>query len=495
LRGGKLSEIEPEKVFVGDILMIAPGALIPLDGIVVEGESAIDVSSITGESVLANVSPGYEILSGSINQQARLMIKVSRKSSDSTLQKMVAYIEEASLKKAPMESFIAKFAQIYTPIVVSLAVVVALAFGLSGAGWLVGIHRALIFLVISCPCALVVSIPLGFYAALGKASALGILVKGGVSLQKLAQVNELMIDKTGTLTQGRFALSEIISNGTSRERLLEIAAHAEASSSHPLAKAVLEAYGKDVDLTRINQMEEIPGYGLKVIFDEEIYFIGNDRLAASEGIAIPANDAGMTSIHILADKTYLGSLIMEDAIKEDSFAAIRRLHEDKVKVYLLSGDKGEVVRKVSAQLKLDGYYEEARPEDKVRIVAEAKSQGKTVAFAGDGMNDAAALASADVSIAMGILGSDAAIEAADVVLNHDNPLALSDAIRLSRRTMFVLKENLILVLGVKIVVLILGGLGYASMGLAVFADVGVAILAILNAMRVVNGGNYALERH
>jgi Cd2+/Zn2+-exporting ATPase len=234
---------------------------------------------------------------------------------------------------------------------------------------------------------------------------------------------------------------------------------------------------------------------LKVIFDGKVYFIGNDRLAVSEGIEIPPGDEGMTSIHVLADKTYLGSLIMEDAIKEDSFEAIRRLHDDKVKVFLLSGDKGEVVKKVSDKLKLDGYFAESKPEDKVRSVEEAKSKGKTVAFAGDGMNDAAALASADVSIAMGILGSDAAIEAADVVLNHDNPLALSDAIRLSRRTMFVLKENLIFVMGVKVVVLILGSLGYASMGLAVFADVGVAILAILNAMRVVNGGNYALERH
>ena len=495
LRGGRVSEVDPKHVFIGDILVIAPGALIPLDSIVYEGASMIDVSSITGESALADVSVGSEILSGSINQQARLLVKVTKKANDSTLQRMVTYVEEASLKRAPLENFITKFARVYTPVVVGLSVLVALVLGLSGQGWLVGVHRALIFLVISCPCALLISIPLGFYAALGKASSLGILVKGGVSLQHLSNVDELLIDKTGTLTKGRFVLSEVVATHIDKERLLEIAAYAEASSTHPLAKAVLDAYGKAIDLKRIVKMEELPGFGLKVDFDDETYFLGNSRLAAQLGIRIPNLLVNNTVIHIMLEKAYLGSLIIEDEIKEESLEAIKRLHEDGVKVFLVSGDKAEVAQKVAQKLKLDGYYGDCRPEDKVRILNEEKAKGKTVAFAGDGMNDAAVLALADVSVAMGAMGSDAAIEAADVVLTHDNPLALSDAVRLSRKTMFVLKENLIFVLGIKIIILILGSFGLASMGLAVFADVGVAILAILNANRVVNGGNYALDRH
>ncbi|MGB7594928.1 MAG: heavy metal translocating P-type ATPase [Erysipelotrichaceae bacterium] len=495
LRGGKTSEIDPKNVFIGDILVISPGALIPLDGIVFEGESTIDVSSITGESAPLSIAAGAEVLSGSINQQARFLLKVTRRSNDSTLQKMVAYVEEASVRKAPLETFITKFARVYTPLVVGLSVLVALVLGLSGQGWLIGVHRALIFLVISCPCALLISIPLGFYAALGKASSLGILVKGGVSLQHLSSTEVLLIDKTGTLTKGRFALSEVVAPTADKERILEIAAYAEASSTHPLAKAVLDAYGKEIDLSRITKMEEIPGFGLKVDFDHETFFLGNTRLAQKMGIEVPSELTNNTIIHVLKENGYLGSLILEDEIKEESLQAIQRLHEDKVKVYLVSGDNEEVAKQVSDKLKLDGFYAECRPEDKVRILQEAKSNGDTVAFAGDGMNDAAVLAMADVSLAMGAMGSDVAIEAADVVLTHDNPLALSDAIRLSRRTMFVLKENLVFVLGVKIAILILGSFGLASMGLAVFADVGVAVLAVLNAMRVVNGGNYALERH
>jgi len=495
LRGGKTSEIDPKNVFIGDILVIAPGALVPLDGIVFEGESLIDVSSITGESAPLGISTGSEVLSGSINQQARFLLKVTKRSNDSTLQRMVAYVEEASVKKAPLETFITKFARVYTPVVVGLSVLVALVLGLSGQGWLVGVHRALIFLVISCPCALLISIPLGFYAALGKASSLGILVKGGVSLQHLASTGVLLIDKTGTLTKGRFALSEVVAPAYDKERILEIAAYAEASSTHPLAKAVLDAYGKDIELSRISKMEEIPGFGLKVDFDHETFFLGNIRLAQKLGVEVPAELSNNTVIHVLKENGYLGSLILEDEIKEESLHAIQRLHEDKVKVYLVSGDTVDTAKKVSDKLKLDGFYAECRPEDKVRILQEAKAKGDTVAFAGDGMNDAAVLALADVSLAMGAMGSDVAIEAADVVLTHDNPLALSDAIRLSRRTMFVLKENLIFVLGVKIAILILGSFGLASMGLAVFADVGVAVLAVLNAMRVVNGGKYALERH
>ncbi len=494
LRGGKTNEVDPKDVFLGDILVIAPGAMIPLDSVVVEGESSVDVSSITGESAFVPVFKGSIVLSGSINQQARCLVKVTKKAGDSTLQRMVAYVEEAAVKKAPLENFITRFARVYTPTVVALSVLVALILGLSGQGWLVGIHRALIFLVISCPCALMISIPLGFYAALGKASSLGILVKGGVSLQHLASVDQLMIDKTGTLTKGRFALSEIKTSALDKDRILEIAAYAETSSTHPLAKAVLDAYGKEMDLKRIQSMEEMSGLGLKVKFDHEVYYLGNRRLAAQLGIIVSNSLDDNTLIHVMSETQWLGTLMMEDEIKEESKEAIHRLHEDKIKVIMVSGDKNDVVKKVADKLNLDGYFGDCRPEDKVKLVERAKADKKTIAFAGDGMNDAAALALADVSLAMGAMGSDAAIEAADVVLTHDNPLALSDAIRLSRRTMFVLKENLVFVLGVKVAILILGSLGYASMGLAVFADVGVAILAVLNAMRVVNGGNYALER-
>ena len=495
LRGGKTSEIDPKNVFVNDILVIQPGAMIPLDGIVHEGRSNIDTSSISGESTLTSIEPGMSVLSGSINQQSRFLLKVTKRANDSTLQKMVSFVEQASLKKAPMERFITRFAKVYTPTVVFLALALAIGYGVTTQDWVTGIHRALIFLVISCPCALLISIPLGFYAAIGKASSLGILVKGGVALQKLALVDEVMVDKTGTLTKGQFVVSEILVNTVDSETLLEIAAHAEASSTHPLAKAVLDAYGKDIDLSRVEKMQELPGYGLQAEFDGQVYLVGNASLAASRNIKIPSDLSEKTVIHVLSEYHYLGTLVMEDEIKEESREAIDRLHQDKVNVVMISGDKTDVVKKVSDTLKLDGYFGESRPEDKVAHLEKAKGEGKKVAFVGDGMNDAAALAIADVSIAMGAMGSDVAIEASDVVLTHDSPLAISDAIRLSKRTMFVLKQNLAFVLVIKIGILILGSLGIASMWLAVFADVGVAILAILNAMRVVDGGNYALDGH
>lgn len=495
LRGKKVSEVDPKNVFLGDTLVILPGAMVPLDGIVIEGNSSIDTSSITGESAPVFITIGSEIASGSFNQQGRFLLKVTKKAGDSTLQKMIAYVQEAASKKAPMEKFITKFAKVYTPIVVGLAVITAIVVGSVTGDWITGIHRALIFLVISCPCALVISIPLGFYAALGKASSLGILVKGGVALQKLAEVDEVLIDKTGTLTQGKFRVEQVLVNSIDAESLLEIAAHAEASSTHPLAQAVLNAYGQEIDVSRITRMEEMPGYGLNVDFDGQTYYLGNDRLASFRNIKVPEDLADQTVIHVLSEKHYLGTILLQDQIKEESTEAIRRLHQDGLKIRMVSGDRKSVAAAVSDQLKLDSYDAECRPEDKVAKIEERKAQNRKVAFVGDGMNDAAALAAADVSLAMGARGSDVAAEAADVVLTHDNPLAISDAVRLSKRTMVVLKQNLFFVFAIKIAILVLGSLGYASMWLAVFADVGVAILAILNAMRVVNGGNYALDGH
>jgi len=360
---------------------------------------------------------------------------------------------------------------------------------------LTGIHRALIFLVISCPCALVISIPLGFYAAIGKAGTLGILVKGGGALQKLAEVNEIVMDKTGTLTEGLFAVSSIHSIDHNDEKLLEIAALAENSSTHPLARAIVRAFGKPLDEQRIGSVTETAGLGITAVIDGKTYQLGNETFAEQKGIKLPDKLPFGSCIHLSNEEGYLGTIVLNDRVKSESKEAVRNLHAQNLRVSILSGDRIDVAKSVANELNIDEVRGELHPHQKVSELENLRSLGHTVAFVGDGMNDAAALAISDIGIAMGAMGSDLAIETADIVLMNDNPLLISDAVTLSKRTMSVLKQNLVLVLGIKSIVLLLGSLGFASMWLAVFADVGVALLAILNSMRVVNGGYYATDRH
>jgi len=494
-RGTTTSEVDPHKVFVGDTLVILPGSMIPLDGVVLKGQSELDLSSLSGESLPVSVKEGSTVVSGSMNLQGKLTVKVTKKYADSTIQKMIELIENAAAKKAPLENFVTKFAKIYTPIVVALAVIVMIIVSIYTQSVLTGIHRALIFLVISCPCALVISIPLGFYAAIGKAGTLGILVKGGGALQKLAEVNEIVMDKTGTLTEGLFAVSSIHSIDHNDEKLLEIAALAESSSTHPLARAVVRAFGKPLDEQRIGSVTETAGLGITAVIDGKTYQLGNDKFAEQKGILLPAALPFGSYIHLSNEEGYLGTIVLNDRVKSESKEAVRNLHAQNLRVSILSGDRIDVAKSVANELNIDEVRGELHPHQKVSELENLRSLGHTVAFVGDGMNDAAALAISDIGIAMGAMGSDLAIETADIVLMNDNPLLISDAVTLSKRTMSVLKQNLVLVLGIKSIVLLLGSLGFASMWLAVFADVGVALLAILNSMRVVNGGHYATDRH
>ncbi len=494
-RGKTTSEVEPHQVFIGDTLIILPGTMIPLDGIVLNGQSELDLSSLSGESLPVSVKEGSTVVSGSLNLQGKLSVKVTKKYEDSTIQKMIELIENAAAKKAPLENFVTRFAKIYTPIVVVLAMIVMIIVSIYTRSVLTGFHRALVFLVISCPCALVISIPLGFYAAIGKAGTLGILVKGGGALQKLAEVNEIVMDKTGTLTEGIFAVSSIHSRDQDHDKLLEIAALAENSSTHPLARAVVRAYGKPIDEHRIGSVMESAGLGITAVIDGKTYHLGNGAFIQQKGIQLPVDLPFGSYIHLLDETGYLGTLVLNDRVKSESKEAVRSLHAQHLRVSILSGDRIDVAQSVADELTIDEVRGELHPHQKVNELENLRSLGHTVAFVGDGMNDAAALAISDIGIAMGAMGSDLAIETADIVLMNDNPLLISDAVTLSKRTMSVLKQNLVLVLGIKSIVLLLGSLGLASMWLAVFADVGVALLAILNSMRVVNGGHYATDRH
>lgn len=487
-RAGGLVQVDPEEVSVGDIIVVKAGEKIPLDGVVVEGSSTLDTAALTGESLPRSVSVGADVISGCINQSGLLKVRVSKEFGQSTVAKILDLVENSASKKAKAENFITRFAKYYTPVVVIaaalLAVIPPLVLGGGWAGW---IHRALIFLVISCPCALVISVPLSFFGGIGGASKSGILVKGGNYLEALANSEIVVFDKTGTLTKGVFRVTSVHGENFPEDRLVELAAHAESYSTHPIARSVAEAYKGEVDSARISESNEIPGHGVRAVIDGIEVCAGNDKLMEQIGVKWHKCHNTGTTVHIAVDGKYAGHLVISDEIKETSAAAIKSLKEKGVKkTVMLTGDAKEVGEDVAEKLGLDLVYTELLPADKVDRVEELlaqKSEKGKLAFVGDGINDAPVLSRADIGIAMGAMGSDAAIEAADIVLMDDNPEKIATAIDIARKTVRIVYQNIVFALAVKLAILILGALGLAGMWAAVFADVGVSVLAILNAMR------------
>lgn len=494
-KGEEIIQVNPEEVIIGDVILVKPGERVPLDGKVIEGNSLVDTSALTGESVPRDVKPGDGILSGSINTNGVLLVEVTKEYGESTVAKILDLVQNASSKKAPTENFITKFARYYTPGVVFTAA--ALAFipplVIPGAGFSDWLYRALIFLVISCPCALVVSIPLGFFGGIGGASKNGILVKGGNYLEALNNVDTVVFDKTGTLTKGVFKVTSVVpEKGLSKEDLLEYAALAEVYSTHPIAKSILESFGKEVSKQRIDTYEEIAGHGVRVVVEGKTILAGNMKLMDKAGILVSNQQITGTIVHVAVDGKYAGYLVISDELKEDSARALEHLRNIGIKrLVMLTGDSKAVASQVAEALKLEEVYAELLPHEKVEKmekIYETKGKGNLV-FVGDGINDAPVLARADVGVAMGGLGSDAAIEAADVVIMTDEPSKIATAIKIAKRTRSIVWQNIIFALGVKGLVLLLGAGGMATMWEAVFADVGVAVIAILNAMRVMKTEN------
>ena len=487
-RNGKLEQVDPDEVNIGDTIVVKPGERVPLDGKIIKGTSALDTSALTGESMPRDVEPGMEVISGCINQTGILTIQITKKYGESTVAKILDLVENASDKKGKTENFISRFARYYTPIVVFAAIALAILPPLvTGQPFSVWIYRALTFLVISCPCALVISIPLSFFGGIGGASKIGVLVKGSNYLESLAHTEVVVFDKTGTLTKGSFAVSQIKAIDMKEEQLLELAAYAEDYSNHPISQSIQRAYGKKIDNSRISDVQEIAGHGVRAVIDGKTVLAGNAKLMNGENIVYTPSDAIGTVIYLACNGKYAGYIVIEDEVKADAPAAIRALKEVGVrKTVMLTGDADAVGKKVAQKLGLDQAYTELLPADKVdrveAMLKQTSEKGKLV-FVGDGINDAPVLARADVGIAMGGLGSDAAIEAADVVLMTDEPSKISAVVRIARKTIRIANENIVFALGVKLLVLILGATGYANMWAAVFADVGVSVIAILNAIR------------
>lgn len=491
MRDGKLVQVDPYEIGVGDEIVVKPGERVPLDGTIVEGSTQLDTAALTGESVPRHVEEGAEVISGCVNMTGKITVKVSKPFEQSTVSRILELVESASEKKAQTENFITRFARYYTPIVtigaLVLAVLPPLLFGQSWSDW---IERGLTFLVVSCPCALVISVPLSFFGGIGGASRLGILVKGGNYLEALSHTETVVFDKTGTLTNGSFNVVAVHPDAAAEvdpDLILSIAAHAEAYSDHPIAVSVKEAFTGEIDQSRIADVREEGGHGVRAVVDERVVLVGNDKLMREEGIAYHDCELTGTILHVSIDGKYAGHIIIADVVKEDAVECIKRLHAAGVrKTVMLTGDRAEVAEAVAEKLGLDEYHGKLLPEDKVnqveRLLGETSEKGK-LAFVGDGINDAPVLTRADIGIAMGAMGSDAAIEAADIVLMDDKPSKIASAIRIARKTMRIVWQNIVFALGVKFAVLVLAAVGLATMWLAVFADVGVAILAILNAMR------------
>ena len=499
-RNGKLEQVDPDEVNIGDTIVVKPGERVPLDGKIIKGTSALDTSALTGESMPRDVEPGMEVISGCINQTGILTIQTTKKYGESTVAKILDLVENASDKKGKTENFISRFARYYTPIVVFAAIALAILPPLvTGQPFSVWIYRALTFLVISCPCALVISIPLSFFGGIGGASKIGVLVKGSNYLESLAHTEVVVFDKTGTLTKGSFAVSQIKAIDMKEEQLLELAAYAEDYSNHPISQSIQKAYGKKIDNSRISDMQEIAGHGVRAVIDGKTVLAGNAKLMNGENIVYTPSDAIGTVIYLACNGKYAGYIVIEDEVKADAPAAIRALKEVGVrKTVMLTGDADAVGKKVAQKLGLDQAYTELLPADKVdrveAMLKQTSEKGKLV-FVGDGINDAPVLARADVGIAMGGLGSDAAIEAADVVLMTDEPSKISAVVRIARKTIRIANENIVFALGVKLLVLILGATGYANMWAAVFADVGVSVIAILNAIRAMRVKKFLPPEH
>lgn len=491
---GNIIEVDPDEVEIGSIIIIKPGEKVPLDGIVIDGESSLDTKALTGESLPKDVKKDSEIYSGSINLNGLLKVKTTKEFGESTVTKVLELIEDASERKSKSENFITKFAKIYTPVVVYLAL--ALAFLPGIFSFLMGnspnfsswIYRALIFLIISCPCALVISIPLSFFAGIGSASKKGILVKGSNYMEVLSNVDQIIFDKTGTLTKGTFEVTAVHPEKLSKEELLHIASHVERYSTHPIADSLRKAYPNEKDDCEIRDIKEISGYGISAKVNGDEVYLGNSKLMDKLNIEWKACEKIGTIIHLAINNEYQGHIVISDTIKENSKKAISDLKKNNIsKTIMLTGDSKEVGENVAKNLSLDEFYSELLPQDKVKILEEILDKkddvNKKIAFVGDGINDAPSLTRADVGIAMGAMGSDAAIEAADVVLMDDDPGKIPTAIKVSKKCLRIVKENIYFSIGVKIIVLILGALGLTSMWAAIFADVGVTIIAALNAMR------------
>ena len=487
-RDGELSQVDPEEVDVGDEIAVKPGERIPLDGVVLEGESSVNTAALTGESLPRQVCPGDEVVSGCVNESGLLRVKVTKAFGESTVSKILDLVENSSAKKAKVENFITKFARWYTPAVVIAAVLLAVLPPLiGGGGWADWVNRALMFLVVSCPCALVVSVPLSFFGGIGGASRSGVLVKGGNYLEVLSKAEIVVFDKTGTLTRGVFRVTELHPQQCTESELLELAALAESYSDHPISRSLKEAYGKEPDKSRVTQTEELAGRGVRALIDGKTVHAGNDKLMNEIGAKWNSCERIGTAVHIAADGEYLGHIVISDELKPDAKEAVAALKAQGVrKTVMLTGDAKEVGESVARELGLDEVYAQLLPGDKVEKVEELlqeKSENGKLVFVGDGINDAPVLSRADIGVAMGALGSDAAIEAADVVLMDDKPSKIAGAMRISRGTMKIVRENVGFALGVKALVLLLSALGLSSMWAAVFADVGVMILAVLNASR------------
>ena len=493
-KDGVLEQVDPDEVAIGSVIVVQPGEKVPIDGVVIEGTSSLNTSALTGESVPRDITAGHEVISGCINLTGVLKIRTTKEFGESTVSQILDLVENASSRKSRSEDFISKFARVYTPAVCYAALALAILpplvriFGMGLAPeWDVWIYRALTFLVISCPCALVISIPLSFFAGLGGASREGVLIKGSNYLETLAQTGIVVFDKTGTLTQGVFEVNAVHHSRIDKSRLLEYAALAESSSSHPISKSLQKAYGGKIDRSRVSDVQEISGNGILAVVDGVRVAAGNDKLMKRLGIEfIPCHSAG-TIIHMAIDGQYAGHIVISDVVKPHAKQAIEELKRAGVKkTVMLTGDFRRVAEKVASELGLDAVYSDLLPAGKVEKVEEllaGKSKKERLAFVGDGINDAPVLGRADIGIAMGAMGSDAAIEAADVVLMDDDPLKIAKAIRISRKCLGIVYQNIVFAIGIKLLCLLLGAVGLANMWLAIFADVGVMILAVLNAIR------------
>ncbi len=499
-KDGQLVRVSPDEVEIGSIIVVQPGEKVPIDGTVIEGTSSLNTSALTGESLPRDVSEGDAIISGCINLTGVIKVKTDKEFGESTGSKILELVENSSSNKSRSEAFISKFAKIYTPAVCISALLLALLPPIvnmlilkSDAQWGVWIYRALTFLVISCPCALVISIPLSFFAGLGGASKAGVLIKGSNYLENLSYTNYVVFDKTGTLTKGVFNVNDIHHNTIPEESLIELAALAECASSHPISVSLKTAYGKDIDRARVTDLTEISGHGIKAVVDGKEILAGNDKLMKKEGIDYKPCHMSGTIVHIAINGEYAGHIVISDELKDDSVEAIKKLKNSGIgNLIMLTGDSDLVAKEVATTLGITEYHSSLLPADKVEKVESLiknKNAKQTLAFVGDGINDAPVLARADIGIAMGSMGSDAAIEAADVVIMDDNPLRIVNAIKISKKCLRIVYENIVFALGIKFACLILGALGITNMWIAIFADVGVMIIAVLNAIRALNTKN------
>lgn len=486
IREGKETIISPEEALVGEVMLVKPGERIPLDGVIIQGETMVDTSSLTGESLPSELKSGDKVISGTVNLTGVIKAEIKSLYTESTVAKILELTENAAEKKAVTESFITRFAKYYTPAVVIFALLLALLPPIFVGNWASWIERALVFLVVSCPCALVVSVPLSFFGGIGGASKKGILFKGAGCIERLAKVDTVVFDKTGTITEGKFSVTEIYAENMDENTLLKIAASAESGSNHPIARCIAECITKE-ELLKVEKTTELAGFGIEAVVGDTKYFIGNKGLMNKVGIAVVERVPNKTCVHISTETKYLGYIAVEDKIKTDASKAINGLKKLGIKnCVMLTGDNKAIAEKTALNIGIDSYRAELLPADKVSEVEKLLLDGSSVAFAGDGINDSPALTRADVGIAMGAYGSDAAIEAADVVIMDDKPFGIAQAVSISRKTMTIVKQNIVFALSVKGIILILGALGFANMWIAVFGDVGVTVLAILNSVRTLH---------